>query len=41
VFAIMPELGGLAYSVGRRSMGVAGHFDEPGDVREWLARLLD
>ena len=41
VFAIMPELGGLAYSVGRRAKGVAGHFDEPGDVREWLARLLD
>jgi trehalose 6-phosphate phosphatase len=41
VFAIMPDLGGLAYSVGRRARGVAGHFDEPGDVREWLARLLD
>jgi len=41
VFAIMPDLGGLAYSVGRRAQGVAGHFDEPGDVREWLARLLD
>lgn len=40
VFAIMPDLGGLAYSVGRRAKGVAGHFDEPGDVREWLARLL-
>jgi trehalose 6-phosphate phosphatase len=41
VFAIMPELGGVAYSVGRRAQGVAGHFDEPADVREWLARLLD
>jgi trehalose 6-phosphate phosphatase len=41
VFAIMPDLGGLAYSVGRRAKGVAGHFDEPGDVRAWLARLLD
>jgi trehalose 6-phosphate phosphatase len=41
VFAIMPDLGGLAFSVGRRARGVAGHFDEPGDVREWLARLLD
>src|ERR1700675_2646371 len=38
VFAIMPDLGGLAYSVGRRARGVAGHFDEPGDVRQWLAR---
>lgn len=41
VFALMPELGGLAYSVGRRAQGVAGHFDEPGDVREWLARLVN
>lgn len=41
VFAIMPDLDGLAFSVGRRAKGVAGHFDEPGDVRRWLARLLD
>src|SRR5882757_7564638 len=41
VFAIMPDLGGQAFSVGRRTHGVAGHFDEPRDVREWLAHLLD
>lgn len=41
VFAIMPDFDGLAFSVGRRARGVAGHFDEPRDVREWLARLLD
>src|SRR3989440_12702811 len=41
VFAIMPDLGGLAFSVGRRTRGVAGHFDDPSDVREFLARLLD
>ena len=41
VFAIMPDLDGLAFSVGRRAHGVAGHFDEPRDVREWLAHLLD
>jgi trehalose 6-phosphate phosphatase len=41
VFAIMPDLGGIAFSVGRRAKGVAGHFDEPRDVREWLAHLLD
>lgn len=41
VFAIMPDLKGLAFSVGRRSKGVAGHFDEPGDVRAWLSHLLD
>jgi trehalose 6-phosphate phosphatase len=41
VFAIMPDLGGLAFSVGRRAQGVAGHFDEPRDVRAWLAHLVD
>ena len=41
VFAIMPDFDGLAFSVGRRAKGVAGHFDAPSDVREFLARLLD
>src|ERR1700710_3309515 len=41
VFAIMPDMDGQAFSVGRRAHGVAGHFDEPRDVREWLAHLLD
>src|ERR1700720_3231007 len=41
VFAIMPDLGGLAFSVGRRAHGVTGHFDEPRDVRAWLASLID
>jgi len=41
VFVIMPDLDGLAFSVGRRAEGVAGHFDEPRDVRAWLARLVD
>jgi trehalose 6-phosphate phosphatase len=41
VFATMPELGGVAFSVGRRAPGVAGHFDKPRDVRAWLARLID
>jgi trehalose 6-phosphate phosphatase len=41
VFAIMPDMGGLAFSVGRRAQGVAYHFDEPRDVREWLAHLVD
>src|ERR1700688_1604878 len=39
VFAIMPDFDGLAFSVGRPARGVARHFDEPRDVREWLARL--
>src|SRR5437870_10824833 len=41
VFAIMPDLDGLAFSVGRRAKGVAGHFDAPSAVREFLAHLLD
>jgi trehalose 6-phosphate phosphatase len=41
VFAIMPEMQGLAFSVGHRAKGVNGHFDAPRDVREFLARLLD
>jgi trehalose 6-phosphate phosphatase len=41
VFAIMPDFNGLSFSVGRRAEGVAGHFETPGDVRKFLARLLD
>jgi trehalose 6-phosphate phosphatase len=41
VFAIMPDLKGLAFSVGRRSELTSGHFDEPRDVRDWLAQLLE
>ena len=41
VFAIMPDYDGFAFSVGRRAQGVAGHFDAPSDVREFLAHLLD
>ncbi len=40
VFAIMPDMNGLAFSVGRRARGVNGHFDAPSDVREFLALLL-
>jgi trehalose 6-phosphate phosphatase len=41
VFAMVPEYGGLAFSVGRHVQGVAGYFGEPREVREWLARLVD
>jgi len=41
VFAIMPDFNGLSFSVGRRAIGVDGHFDSPSDVREFLAKLLD
>jgi trehalose 6-phosphate phosphatase len=39
VFAIIPELDGLAFSVGRKVAGVDGHFDEPEAVRGWLAHI--
>jgi trehalose 6-phosphate phosphatase len=39
VFEIMPEFHGTAFSVGQRVRSVAGHFDAPSDVREFLARL--
>src|SRR4030088_1670124 len=41
VFAILSDLRGLDFSVGRRAQGVAHHFDEPRDVRKWLAGLVD
>ena len=37
VFAIMPDLAGLSFSVGRKARGVAGQFGRPRDVRRWLA----
>src|SRR5260221_12414258 len=39
VFAIMPGLGGLAFSVGRRARGVAGPFDRPPGVPPWLGGI--
>jgi trehalose 6-phosphate phosphatase len=39
VFAIMPDLKGLSFSVGRRARGVAGQFHRPRDVQRWLAEL--
>src|SRR3981081_2319123 len=38
VFAILPDLRGLAFSVGRRAQGVAHHFAEPRGGREWRVR---
>lgn len=39
VFAIMPDLAGLSFSVGRKGRGVAGQFGRPRDVRRWLTEL--
>jgi trehalose 6-phosphate phosphatase len=41
VFPVLPEFGGLGFSVGRPIAGLAGCFDEPADVRRWLASLAD
>ena len=40
VFGVIPDFGGLAFSVGRIVPGVHGHFDTPEDVRLWLARIV-
>jgi trehalose 6-phosphate phosphatase len=40
VFAIMGDIDGIAFSVGRKAQGVAGHFDSPHDVRQWLAHMI-
>jgi trehalose 6-phosphate phosphatase len=39
-FEIMPDLGGLGFSVGREIEGLAGMFDAPRDVRHWLGTLV-
>jgi trehalose 6-phosphate phosphatase len=38
-FAILPEFDGLGISVGRKVPGVAGRFQTPHDVRQWLERI--
>jgi trehalose 6-phosphate phosphatase len=39
VFGVIPQFGGLSFSVGRIVAGVDGHFNRPEDVRAWLARI--
>ncbi len=39
VFAILPELDGIGFSVGRQIAGLAGCFETPASVRAWLERL--
>ncbi len=40
VFGVIPQFGGLSFSVGRVVAGTDGHFDTPEEVRAWLARLV-
>jgi trehalose 6-phosphate phosphatase len=39
VFAVLPELDGIGYSVGRSIEGASGTFGSPRDVREWLTEI--
>ena len=41
VFAVLPQLNGLGFSVGRNFAGLAGIFDQPLDVRHALQRLAE
>lgn len=41
VFAILPELNGIGYSVGYQAAGLAGCFAHPADVRDWIYRLAE
>lgn len=41
VFAVLPQLDGIGFSVGRMVPGVRGHFDAPEDVRLWLQGLAE
>ena len=38
-FAVLPEFGGIGFSVGRAMNGIAGTFETPGDVRRWIAEM--
>src|SRR5262249_61119248 len=39
VFAVLPEFGGVGFSVGRMFAGTAHCFSVPHDVRNWLAQI--
>jgi len=41
VFRILPEIGGVGISVGRRMAGADFMFGTPGEVRAWLARIVE
>jgi trehalose 6-phosphate phosphatase len=39
VFPVLPEFGGIGFSVGRRVDGAIGCFETPADVRWWLEMI--
>jgi trehalose 6-phosphate phosphatase len=40
-FAVMPEFGGRAISVGRKLLGIHEVIQSPAEVRQWLACLSE
>lgn len=40
-FAVLPQFGGIGYSVGRPFKGATGVFEDADAVRDWLDRVLD
>lgn len=41
VFEVMPDLGGMSFSVTRKAEGLAGIFDSPAQVRQALYRMAN
>jgi len=39
VFAILPDVDGIGFSVGRHIAGASGVFGHPAEVRDWLERI--
>jgi trehalose 6-phosphate phosphatase len=39
-FAVLPEFNGIGFSVGREVQGIAGMFEQPRDVRRWIAEMV-
>ena len=38
-FEVLPEFGGIGFSVGRELQGLAGVFETPSDVRRWIVDM--
>ena len=36
---MLPEFGGIGFSVGQEMQGLAGMFEKPSDVRRWIAEM--
>ena len=38
-FDVLPDFGGIGFSVGRELQGLAGVFETPSDVRRWIVEM--